>query len=35
MDYLVHGAGHEINYDSCSLRHDLLDPKCQKMREGK
>ena len=35
MDYVVHGAGHWINYDSCSLRHDLVDPKCQTIREGK
>lgn len=35
MDYLVHGAGHWINYETCSLRHDLLDPKCRKMRDGK
>jgi hypothetical protein len=35
MDYLVHGSGHSINYDSCTPRHDLLDPKCKQMREGK
>lgn len=35
MDYLVDGAGHSINYNSCSLRHDLVDPKCRSIREGK
>jgi hypothetical protein len=35
MDYLVDGAGHSINYDSCSLRHDLLDAQCRRMRAGK
>jgi hypothetical protein len=35
MDYLVDGPGHSINFDSCSLRHDLLDPKCRKIRDGK
>ncbi|MDB5883137.1 MAG: exported protein of unknown function [Ramlibacter sp.] len=35
MDYLVDGAGHSINYDSCSLRHDLTDPKCRSIRDGK
>jgi hypothetical protein len=35
MDYLVDGPGHSINYNSCSLRHDLVDPKCRSIREGK
>jgi len=35
MDYLVDGAGHSINYNSCSLRHDLVDPKCRSIRDGK
>ncbi|MGZ5819053.1 MAG: hypothetical protein ACXWJD_09935 [Burkholderiaceae bacterium] len=35
MDYLVERNDHSINFDHCSLRHDLLDAKCQKHREGK
>jgi hypothetical protein len=35
MDYLVDGARNSINYNSCSLRHDLVDPKCRSIREGK
>jgi hypothetical protein len=35
MDYLVAGSGHSINFDHCSLKHDFLDTKCQKHREGK
>jgi hypothetical protein len=35
MDYVVDGPGHSINYNSCSLRHDLVDPKCRSIREGK
>jgi hypothetical protein len=34
MDYLVEGNGHSINYDSCSLRHDMIDTKCQRHRSG-
>jgi hypothetical protein len=34
MDYLVEGKGHSINYDSCSLRHDVIDAKCQRHRSG-
>lgn len=35
MDYFIHGTGHWINYDSCSLRHDMVDPKCRSIRDGK
>jgi hypothetical protein len=34
MDYLVEVKGHSINYDSCSLRHDLIDPKCRRHQNG-
>ena len=34
MDYLVEAKGHSINVDSCSLRHDLVDTKCQRHRKG-
>lgn len=35
MDYMVDGARHSINYNSCSLRHALVDPECRSIREGK
>lgn len=34
MDYLVEGNGHSINYDSCALRQDLVDAKCERHRAG-
>jgi hypothetical protein len=35
MDYLVDGPGSSINYNMCSLRHDLTDEKCRSIRDGK
>ncbi len=35
MDYMVEGSRHSINFDHCSLRHDMTDAKCQSHRDGK